>query len=45
VSVRKGNKLSRGQRIGFLTDENGKGNLHLEVWKGKNKLDPQAWIK
>jgi septal ring factor EnvC (AmiA/AmiB activator) len=45
VNVRKGNKLKIGDVIGSLSSEKEKKQLHFEVWKGKNKLDPQAWIK
>ena len=45
VKVRKGNKLKIGEVIGTLSSEKEKKQLHFEVWKGKNKLNPQTWIK
>lgn len=46
VSVSKGDKVSTGQVIGKADDssDDGKGEAHLEIWKGKIKLDPATWI-
>ena len=45
VSVSKGQKLKRGQKIGSVSKgENGNIELHFELWKDKNKLDPQKWF-
>ena len=45
VTVSKGQKLKRGQKIGSVaTGENGSVELHFELWKDKIKLDPQKWF-
>lgn len=45
VNVSKGQKIKRGQSIGQVTtDEDGKAELHFELWKDKAKLDPQKWF-
>ncbi|MBX7182209.1 MAG: peptidoglycan DD-metalloendopeptidase family protein [Bacteroidia bacterium] len=46
VSVKVGDKVSVKQIIGSIytdTDE-GKTILHLEVWKGKTKMNPGLWL-
>jgi septal ring factor EnvC (AmiA/AmiB activator) len=46
VTVSKGDKVTTGQQIGtvyFDEDEN-KAEVHLQVWKGTTKVDPQQWI-
>jgi len=46
VSVNKGDKISTGNTIGIAeTDgDSGKAEAHLEIWKGKEKLNPELWI-
>ena len=45
VYVQKGDKVKLKQEIGkVLTDENGRTELHLQIYKGKKLLDPEAWI-
>lgn len=46
VDVNKGDKVGTGDKIGIVdTDaETGKALAHLEIWKGKEKLNPAAWI-
>ena len=45
VYVQKGDKVKTKQEIGkVLTDENGKTELHLEIYKGKKLLNPEEWI-
>jgi septal ring factor EnvC (AmiA/AmiB activator) len=47
VSVKTGEKVTTKQRIGTVassSDENGRGEVHLEIWKNSTKLDPQQWI-
>ena len=46
VYVKAGDKVSTKQTLGLVqTDENeGKTEVHLEIWKGSNKMDPQNWI-
>ena len=46
VIVKTGNKLKSKQKIGVvLTYENdNKTELHFEIWKGFDKLDPSNWL-
>jgi septal ring factor EnvC (AmiA/AmiB activator) len=46
VSVKTGDKVTTKQRIGTVgqSSEGDRGEIHLEIWKGVNKLDPQGWI-
>lgn len=46
VFVKEGDNLSTKQRIGtIITDsEEGKTELHLEIWKGNSRQDPELWI-
>jgi septal ring factor EnvC (AmiA/AmiB activator) len=45
VYVQKGDKVTTKQEIGkVVTDEDGKTELHLEIYKGKKLLDPENWI-
>jgi septal ring factor EnvC (AmiA/AmiB activator) len=46
VSVSKGQKVSAGQSIGIADrdDSGNKSEAHLEIWKGKTKLNPADWI-
>lgn len=46
VSVNKGDEVKTGSSIGTVDagDDDGKGEAHLEIWKGKVKLDPSLWL-
>jgi len=45
VSVKSGDLVSTKQAIGTVqTDDEGKSEVHLEIWKGSNKMDPEGWI-
>lgn len=46
VFVKEGDNVSIKQRIGtIITDsEEGKTELHLEIWKGNSRMDPETWI-
>ncbi len=44
--VTKGEKVYQNQKIGRVeVGENGQVELHFELWKDKNKLDPQSWFR
>jgi septal ring factor EnvC (AmiA/AmiB activator) len=46
VNVNKGDKVTTGQVLGtvhFDEDDN-KAEVHLQLWKGTTKVDPQQWI-
>lgn len=48
ASVKVGESVKQGQTIGTLTDDAdnpGHSTLHFEVWKGREKLNPQLWIQ
>lgn len=46
VYVKKGDKVTTKQELGALVNDPGKGKaqVHLEIWKGMTKLNPQYWI-
>tara|TARA_B110000261_G_scaffold154265_1_gene185715 strand:- start:1397 stop:1564 length:168 start_codon:yes stop_codon:yes gene_type:complete len=45
VYVSKGDELEIQEDIGKIkTDENGKTELHFEIWKGNSKQNPSLWI-
>lgn len=46
VFVKQGQTLSTKQTIGTIlfNDEDGKTELHLELWKEENKLNPEEWL-
>lgn len=46
VFVKTGDKVKTKQNIGsVIYDENdAKTELHLEIWKGQTKLDPELWL-
>ena len=45
ISVKSGDVITTKQYIGTVqTDDEGKSEVHLEIWKGSNKMDPEAWI-
>ncbi len=46
VSVHTGEKVTTKQRIGSVgkDSDSGKGEIHLEIWRNSDKLDPAGWI-
>jgi septal ring factor EnvC (AmiA/AmiB activator) len=45
VSVKSGDMITIKQVIGTVqTDDEGKSEVHLEIWKGSSKMDPAGWI-
>lgn len=46
VYVKKGDKITTKQHLGTLISEpdKAKTNMHLEIWKGMTKLNPEYWI-
>jgi murein DD-endopeptidase MepM/ murein hydrolase activator NlpD len=46
VFVKVDDKVMIRQPIGIVqtNDEEGKTELHLEIWRGSNKMDPEIWI-
>jgi len=46
VSVKAGERVSTKQLVGTITSGNqeGKGEVHLEIWKGSMKMNPESWL-
>lgn len=45
TNVKRGDKVKTKQVIGsVMADEDGKGEIHFEIWKGSVLLNPTAWI-
>jgi murein hydrolase activator len=46
VNVKKGDKVSTKQIIGVVDtdDSNSKTEIHLEIYKGQNPLNPEQWL-
>lgn len=46
VSVKNGDRVSIRQEIGSVATDSrdGKTHIHLEIWKGNEKLNPANWI-
>lgn len=45
VSVKKGDKITRGQEIGRIyTDDNGDTILNFQIRNGSNKENPEFWL-
>lgn len=47
VSVNTGQSLSTKQSIGVVDSSQetpGRGEIHLEIWRNSEKLNPQSWI-
>ncbi|MCF6239778.1 MAG: peptidoglycan DD-metalloendopeptidase family protein [Bacteroidales bacterium] len=45
VYVKKGQNVSRGQRIAQLRTNQKLEKMSFQIWKGKEKLNPQKWLK
>jgi murein DD-endopeptidase MepM/ murein hydrolase activator NlpD len=47
VSVKRGDKLKSGAQLGIVGKDSNTGSylLHFEIWEGKNKEDPEDWLK
>ena len=46
LDVQKGDEVEVGGRLGTLkTDEDGKTEIHFEIWKGSEKQNPSLWLK
>jgi len=46
IKVKKGDTVRNGQLIGIAgkNSQNDKLELHLEVWKGKQRMNPAVWL-
>lgn len=45
TTLSKNQQVTTGQSIGQAMTEKGKGIVHFEIWKGKQKLNPSHWIR
>ena len=46
VNISKGQQIKTGQELGLIyTNEEGKTELHFEVWKGNEKQNPEHWLR
>ncbi len=44
VDVHKGDVLETGQHLGRARNHSGIGEVHLEIWKGRELQDPDSWL-
>jgi murein hydrolase activator len=46
VIVKKEDNVATGQKIGnIIVDQDGKAEIHFELWSNKTKVDPQQWLR
>ena len=45
VSVKSGQKVKTGEKLGTLEVEGNASSLHFQVWKGTDKQDPERWLR
>lgn len=45
VSVKAGQKVATGDKLGSLEIEGSSSALHFQLWKGTNKQDPERWLR
>jgi len=45
VSVKAGDKVKTGQRIGTVDTIGGDTQLHFQIWSGKNPQNPELWLR
>jgi murein hydrolase activator len=45
TAIKSGDKVKTKQSIGTVSaDDDGKSEMHLEIWKGSVMLNPESWI-
>ncbi|MBX2815822.1 MAG: peptidoglycan DD-metalloendopeptidase family protein [Saprospiraceae bacterium] len=44
TSVKRGQQIEIGQRIGKARKKDATGEVHLEIWQGKDLQDPLLWL-
>ena len=45
VSVKSGQKVTRGQSLGTLEASDGASQLHFQIWNGTHKQNPENWLR
>lgn len=45
VSVKAGDKVKAGTLLGHVDTISGETQLHFQVWKGTDSMDPEKWLR
>ena len=45
VTVKSGQKLKTGDKIGTLETDGNSSSLHFQIWNGMDKQNPEQWLK
>lgn len=45
VTVKSGQKVTRGQSLGTLEATDGASQLHFQIWNGTQKQNPENWLR
>lgn len=45
VSVKSGQKVKTGDKLGVLEADGNASSLHFQIWKGTDKQDPEKWLR
>lgn len=45
VSVKAGDKIKTGQRIGTVDTIGGETQLHFQIWSGRTPQNPEMWLR
>ncbi|MBQ5438512.1 MAG: peptidoglycan DD-metalloendopeptidase family protein, partial [Bacteroidales bacterium] len=45
VSVKSGQKVKTGDKLGTLEIEGNTSSLHFQIWKGTDKQNPESWLR
>ncbi len=45
VSVKSGQKVTTGEKLGSLEIDANTSSLHFQIWKGTEKQDPERWLR
>ena len=45
VSVKSGQKVKTGDKLGTLETDGNASSLHFQIWKGTDKQDPEKWLR
>lgn len=45
MSVKSGQKVKTGDKLGTLETDGNASSLHFQLWKGTDKQNPENWLK
>ena len=45
VSVKSGQKVKTGDKLGTLETDGNASSLHFQLWKGTDKQNPESWLR